>query len=317
MKKCTTCNRTYTDESLSFCLDDGTPLVADDQNQGYDPGATLFMAEPPNLQTSQVEARTTADTPQNVPQQQTPSSPFSQPSTGQQSSSSPFSSNVQPSYQTPPPPPTWQPPVSASQAQPAKKRSFLPWVLAIIGLFVVGGLGLVLVAIVILSSNSNSNENNQNNDNKIAINKNANNSNNTNNTNKNTNNSNNTVNSNNAVDASFITDEFLAANSESGTSTTVFSPRNVIYYVYKIEDMPRTTTVVCRLWVDDAPPFKNISATDNDAEDKVNKGYSGTRWFKFTPATTGWPKGTYHVEFLEKKSDGSFDELKRIDLTVE
>ena len=32
MKRCSTCNRTYTDSNLSFCIDDGTPLttVADD-----------------------------------------------------------------------------------------------------------------------------------------------------------------------------------------------------------------------------------------------------------------------------------------------
>ncbi|MGH9881969.1 MAG: hypothetical protein ACRD6N_11080, partial [Pyrinomonadaceae bacterium] len=27
MKRCPTCNRTFTDENLSFCIDDGTPLV--------------------------------------------------------------------------------------------------------------------------------------------------------------------------------------------------------------------------------------------------------------------------------------------------
>ena len=35
MKRCRTCNRTYTDPSLSYCIDDGTPLiteVADDES---------------------------------------------------------------------------------------------------------------------------------------------------------------------------------------------------------------------------------------------------------------------------------------------
>jgi hypothetical protein len=34
MKRCSTCNRTYTDPSLSFCIDDGTPLtvVAEDES---------------------------------------------------------------------------------------------------------------------------------------------------------------------------------------------------------------------------------------------------------------------------------------------
>ena len=34
MKRCSTCNRTYTDASLSFCIDDGTPLtVVDPQDE--------------------------------------------------------------------------------------------------------------------------------------------------------------------------------------------------------------------------------------------------------------------------------------------
>lgn len=40
MKHCQTCNRTYTDESLSYCLDDGSPLSA-----GPDPEATLVRTE--------------------------------------------------------------------------------------------------------------------------------------------------------------------------------------------------------------------------------------------------------------------------------
>lgn len=38
MKTCPKCNRTYADESFSFCLDDGALLSA-----SYDPEATLFI----------------------------------------------------------------------------------------------------------------------------------------------------------------------------------------------------------------------------------------------------------------------------------
>lgn len=38
MKRCPSCNRTFTDVSLNFCLEDGTPLVKD---TGIDPGATV------------------------------------------------------------------------------------------------------------------------------------------------------------------------------------------------------------------------------------------------------------------------------------
>ena len=38
MKKCPTCNRSYSDDTQSFCLEDGTPLIA-----SYDPDATLVI----------------------------------------------------------------------------------------------------------------------------------------------------------------------------------------------------------------------------------------------------------------------------------
>ncbi len=42
MKQCPTCNRTYSDDGQSFCLDDGTPLVT-----SYDSEATHVMNPPP------------------------------------------------------------------------------------------------------------------------------------------------------------------------------------------------------------------------------------------------------------------------------
>ena len=42
MKRCSTCDRTYTDPNLSFCIDDGTPLttVADDESTVVSPRAS-------------------------------------------------------------------------------------------------------------------------------------------------------------------------------------------------------------------------------------------------------------------------------------
>ena len=38
MKRCRTCNRTYTDPNLSFCIDDGTPLTTEvDEDEPYRP----------------------------------------------------------------------------------------------------------------------------------------------------------------------------------------------------------------------------------------------------------------------------------------
>ena len=42
MKRCPTCNRTYTDPSLNFCLEDGTPLTTD----APDPNATIRYPGP-------------------------------------------------------------------------------------------------------------------------------------------------------------------------------------------------------------------------------------------------------------------------------
>jgi ketosteroid isomerase-like protein len=55
MKRCPTCQRTYTDDSLSFCLQDGSLLLSDASASGsFDPNATLHLpaekpgrAEPP------------------------------------------------------------------------------------------------------------------------------------------------------------------------------------------------------------------------------------------------------------------------------
>ncbi|MFN2492013.1 MAG: DUF4440 domain-containing protein [Pyrinomonadaceae bacterium] len=42
MKRCPTCNKTFTDRNLSFCIDDGTPLVPVDQSAG-DEAETLLL----------------------------------------------------------------------------------------------------------------------------------------------------------------------------------------------------------------------------------------------------------------------------------
>jgi ketosteroid isomerase-like protein len=46
MKRCPTCQRTYTDDSLRFCLQDGTALLGvDDATSSDDPSATLVLSE--------------------------------------------------------------------------------------------------------------------------------------------------------------------------------------------------------------------------------------------------------------------------------
>ena len=94
MKCCPSCNRTYTDPNLSFCIDDGTPLtaVADDETTVVSPSATE-----------------TRDDWNAVPYRP-------------------------PSSYVPPPPP--------------KRRRVWPWLLGIIGAFVLGIVALGIAAAI-------------------------------------------------------------------------------------------------------------------------------------------------------------------------
>ncbi|HYG82230.1 MAG TPA: hypothetical protein VD861_17650, partial [Pyrinomonadaceae bacterium] len=55
MKLCPTCQRTYADDALRFCLEDGTPLVGAIES-AQDPGATIKIPA----------ARVTSDAPTEV-----------------------------------------------------------------------------------------------------------------------------------------------------------------------------------------------------------------------------------------------------------
>ena len=61
MKRCPTCNKTFTDRNLSFCVDDGTPLitvdVADDETTVVRPSADEYRAPAPASPQSDVPYR--------------------------------------------------------------------------------------------------------------------------------------------------------------------------------------------------------------------------------------------------------------------
>ncbi|HKG59533.1 MAG TPA: hypothetical protein VKB05_07125 [Pyrinomonadaceae bacterium] len=173
MKRCPTCNRTYTDSSLNFCLEDGTPLTTD--TPPVDPNATIRYPA----------ARDTAEPPPTEiyrPQQQvvTPRPATAPP---------------------PPPPPTqWTPPPSAPP--PRKKSNAVWWILGGLAAVLVIGVGLVVMVIALASLGSNGNTNNLN-----ANTRNENrNSNVTANTNANANVSNTNANANVAIPNSLVDD---------------------------------------------------------------------------------------------------------------
>lgn len=131
MKRCPSCNRSYTDTSLNFCLEDGTPLVADPP--AVDPNATMRYPS----------ARDTAEPPPTeIYRPETPVAP------------------------QPPPPPPPQPqaqPQWTPTPPPRKKSNAIWWILG--GLAAIGiiGVGLVVMIIALASmSGTNTNANNGN-----------------------------------------------------------------------------------------------------------------------------------------------------------
>jgi hypothetical protein len=140
MKRCPQCNRAYTDDALSFCLDDGSPLLSASAPMS-DPGATVQFPQPRDT------------SPQAT-----------------------IAFNPGPAAPPPPstPPPVWNPMPPATP----QKRSVLPWVLGIGAVLVFMGIGVVILIFAVAKiANDNNNNGNSNNSNKVAnknTNKNAN-----------------------------------------------------------------------------------------------------------------------------------------------
>src|SRR5436190_6775729 len=139
MKRCPQCNRTYSDEALSFCLDDGSPLVSGAApSSSFDPGATVQYPQ----------GRDTAPQPTIAYPNQMPAVP-----------------------PPPPPPPAWSPmPPSTPQ-----KRSVWPWLLGIGAVLVFMGIGVVILIFAIASiTNDNNNNSNGNSNTNRSVNSNRN-----------------------------------------------------------------------------------------------------------------------------------------------
>lgn len=132
MKRCPTCNRTYADLSLNFCLDDGTPLTSD-AAPTTDLNATIRYPPP----------RDTSEPPPTEIYRPTPTAPIPRPSTAP----------------PPPPPPQWTP---APPAPPAKKSNAIWWILGGFAAVLVIGVGLIVMVIALASLGSNTNTANTN-----------------------------------------------------------------------------------------------------------------------------------------------------------
>lgn len=132
MKRCPSCHRTYTDLSLNFCLEDGTPLVIDTA-PGSDPHATIRYPG-------------TRDT--------------DPPPTALYTSEPPLLNQVgplpQPRQWAPTPPPARQ------------KSTAVWWVLGGLAVLAVIGLGLFAMLLVLASLGSNTNTANSNTNSEIV-----------------------------------------------------------------------------------------------------------------------------------------------------
>jgi hypothetical protein len=129
MKRCPTCQRTYTDLSLNFCLEDGTPLTSD--ASAADPNATIRYPS----------ARDTSEPPPTE---------IYRPATAPTARPAP----------PPPPPPPQQPQWSPAPTQPPRKKSnAVWWILGGLAAVVIIGVGLVVMIIALASLSSNTNGN--------------------------------------------------------------------------------------------------------------------------------------------------------------
>ena len=133
MKRCPTCNRTYTDSALNYCLEDGTPLTAD--APAVDPNATLaYPATRDTFEPPPTEIYRPQQQPVVTPRPTTPPPP--------------------------PPAPQWTPTPTA--APPRKKSNAVWWILGGLAALLVIGVGLVVMVIALASLGSNGNTNNLN-----------------------------------------------------------------------------------------------------------------------------------------------------------
>lgn len=151
MKRCPTCNRTFLDEHLSYCTDDGTPLVGQAQSSSFDPQATMLDPTPPTTKDISDPPPTRAFRPDEMPGGWPQPHAWSQPSPptapAQPSWSAP---STPPAAWTPPPPPGGRFAVKKSQPNPVAIASLAVGVFSMtIGLCCYLGMGAGPIAIVL------------------------------------------------------------------------------------------------------------------------------------------------------------------------
>jgi protein TonB len=115
MKSCPSCHRTYEDDAMSYCLEDGTPLIGASASS-YDPGATIKIPAPRLTNQAPTEVLTEEAT----------------------------------LHEQAPKQPVWQPVTPAQSVPSERKRNTLPLILGAVIL----GLSAIAVAWIVTRSNA-------------------------------------------------------------------------------------------------------------------------------------------------------------------
>jgi hypothetical protein len=134
MKQCPACNRTYTDDELLFCLEDGTRLIQASYSGGSGDAPTVFD---PSATLAYGPGRDTSPPPENF-YPQTPPAPTPQPLAQA----------------------SWSPTPYAPAPAQASKSNTKPWIIIAIAAVIVLGLGIVaLLAIIGRDTDPDTNKN--------------------------------------------------------------------------------------------------------------------------------------------------------------
>lgn len=205
MKSCPTCSRTYTDASLNFCLEDGTPLVASEA-PGFDPNATIRYTDPRDTKAPPAELYPAPAPP--AYQSTTPAATHGSSFGGQQHAK------------------------LAGPGGPARKSSAIWWILG--GVLVLGviavGVAIMLLALASMGSNSNPNSNRANANSRVP------------NRNGNANNANSSNTNSNANLPASLTDNFSEA--KWGTGNFAFGDIWYADDQYHMRSKPKTYLVM-------------------------------------------------------------------------
>jgi hypothetical protein len=117
----------------------------------------------------------------------------------------------------------------------------------------------------------------------------------------------------------FVNDVHLSTSQTQGSATLLFGTTDIIYINFKVSSLPNKTKLKGVIEIvsldessDKVKPGDKVDALESF---NANKQYNGH--FKFTPGSTGWPKGKYKAEIYEVADDDTLSLISTLEFTVE